>query len=560
MHAYAVSWSKYINIAAILLYTLLAFICLPLRTNPDRRHSMNRFQRVCMAVFCLNSFFTIGILNDNSVQYFAFGVLLAAILLVASAVYRTVYKLSNMLLFNNICMFLSIGLVIIARLNFEQAQKQAAIACAGLLFMLIFPALRNHLEFLRKLTWVYAVVGLIAITGVLVLGATTYGSKISYTISGITFQPSEFVKVLFVLFLACMLSGEIDKNTQIAVTAVAILHVAVLVLSKDLGSALVYFAVFLTMVYLATGDKKYALSWLGLGAVGAVACYFLFSHVRVRVEVWRDPFAYIDSNGYQVVQSLFSISFGGLTGAGLTQGSPDKIPFVTSDFIFAAITEEMGIIFGVCLILLCLNVFLDMLMLCSEYSNRFYQLILFGTAVCYLFQTFITIGGETKFIPLTGVTLPLVSYGGSSVLSTFIMFGLAEAVFMLQNQRILAFAMRLEREEMEKQRAGMPYGAPPTEPGRGGPRNGDGPRDNGGSRRYQNPPRRPDPRENNGDRNGSRRQGDEVRRRRPANDDLPPISDEELYEDTLPKINIDGIMDDSRQNGPDSSNRRRDRR
>lgn len=551
MHAYAVSWSKYINIAAILLYTILAFICLPLRANPDRRRSMNRFQRVCMAVFCLNSFFTIGILSDNSVQYFAFGVLLTVILLVASAVFQTLYRLSNMLLFNNICMFLSIGLVIIARLNFAQAQKQAAIAGAGLLFMLIFPALRGHLEFLRKLTWVYAAVGLIAITGVLVLGATTYGSKISYTISGITFQPSEFVKVLFVLFLACMLSGEIDRNTRIAVTAVSILHVGVLVVSKDLGSALVYFAVYLTMTYLATGDKKYALSWIGLGIVGAVACYFLFAHVRVRVEVWRDPFAYIDSNGYQVVQSLFSISFGGLTGAGLTQGSPDKIPFVTSDFIFAAITEEMGIIFGVCLILLCLNVFLDMLMLCEEYSNRFYQLILFGTAVCYLFQTFITIGGETKFIPLTGVTLPLVSYGGSSVLSTFIMFGLAEAIFMLQNQRLREFAMRLEREEMERQRMRMPYGTPPEQPGRGGPRGGD-PR---GPQGYENSQRRPDPDGNDRNRNRYRPQDDRGRRRRSAGDDLPPISDEELFEDSLPRINIDDIEDDS-----DRQKRRRDRR
>lgn len=537
MHAYAVSWSKYINIAAMLLYTLLAFICLTLRTNPDRRRSMNRFQRVCMAIFCLNSFFTIGILNDNSAQYFLFGVLVVVVLLVASAVYQAVYRQSNMLLFNNICMFLSIGLVIIARLNFGQAQKQAAIACVGLLFMLVFPAFRGHLDLLRRLTWFYAAVGLAAIGGVLLLGATTYGSKISYTISGITFQPSEFVKVLFVLFLACMLCGKVDQRKLIYITAVSVLHVGILVLSKDLGSALVYFAVFLTMVYLATGDKKYALAWLGIGAVGAVACYFLFAHVRVRVEVWRDPFKYIDSNGYQVVQSLFSISFGGLTGAGLTQGSPDKIPFVTSDFIFAAITEEMGIIFGVCLILLCLNVFLDMLLLCSEYSNRFYQLILFGTAVSYLFQTFITIGGETKFIPLTGVTLPLVSYGGSSVLSTFIMFGLAEAVFMLQNQRLEMFARRLEQEEMEGDRG--PYRQ--EAPGR---------------------PQGPDAPGNSGRQYGNRPQEGQGSRRRVRDDDLPPISDEELYEDSLPRLNIDGMDDEPVRDDPDRTrmyNRRRRR-
>lgn len=549
MHAYAVSYSRYINVAAMVLYTVLAYICLPLRANPDRRRMMNRFQRLCMAVFCLNSYFTIGMLSDNSAQYFMFGVIQVAVLLAASAVYQSVYRLSNMLLFNNICMFLSIGLVIIARLNFEQAQKQAVIACAGLLFMLIFPAFREHLELLRKLTWFYAIAGIIAIGGVLVLGATTYGSKISYTISGITFQPSEFVKVLFVLFLACMLCGEIDQKRLIEVTAVSILHVGILVLSKDLGSALVYFAVFLTMVYLATGDKKYALAWLGIGVLGAVACYFLFAHVRVRVAVWRDPFAYIDSNGYQVAQSLFSISFGGLFGAGLTQGSPDKIPFVTSDFIFAAITEEMGIIFGVCLILLCLNVFLDILLLCEEYSNRFYQMILFGIAVSYLFQTFITIGGETKFIPLTGVTLPLVSYGGSSVLSTFIMFGLAEAVFMLQNQRLEYFARRLEQEEQENLYGQSPYGqeppyGPPPEdrnfyrrPGEAAQR--DPGREGGAGRQYDDRPQ-----------NRRRYTGS------PQGDDLPPISDEELYEDSLPKINIDGMTGSSDQpDDPDQTKR-----
>ena len=128
--------------------------------------------------------------------------------------------------------------------------------------------------------------------------------------------------------------------------------------------------------------------------------------------------------GYQIAQALFAISYGGLWGAGLTQGAPNRIPFVESDFIFAAIAEEMGLVFAVCLLLLCINCFLRILLLSAGYSNRFFQLFTFGAAVCYIFQTFLTVGGETKFIPLTGVTLPLVSYGGSSVLSTLIMFGL----------------------------------------------------------------------------------------------------------------------------------------
>ena len=172
----------------------------------------------------------------------------------------------------------------------------------------------------------------------------------------------------------------------------------------------------------------------------------MFSHIRVRVSVFLDPWATIDSSGYQITQSLFAISFGGLFGAGLMQGMPSSIPFVESDFIFAAIIEEMGIIFGICLILLCLNIFTDFLLLASSYSNKFYQLYTFGTATAFIFQAFLTIGGEVRFIPLTGVTLPLVSYGGSSVLATFIMFGIVSAIFMLQEERLERFRLRFEEE------------------------------------------------------------------------------------------------------------------
>ncbi len=128
------------------------------------------------------------------------------------------------------------------------------------------------------------------------------------------------------------------------------------------------------------------------------------------------------------------------------QGMPSSIPFVESDFIFAAIVEEMGILFGICLVLLCLNIFTDFLLLAVSYSNKFYRLYTFGTAIAFIFQAFLTIGGEVKFIPLTGVTLPLVSYGGSSVLATFIMFGIVGAIFLLQEERLERFRQRYEAE------------------------------------------------------------------------------------------------------------------
>ena len=249
----------------------------------------------------------------------------------------------------------------------------------------------------------------------LLLGAITNGSKISFTIAGMTFQPSEFVKILFLLFMASAFCEENTSSHIGLLTAAAVAHVGILMLSKDLGSAVIFFVVYLVLLFLATGKWSYLMTGLALGLIGAVICYFLFAHLRVRVQVFLDPWSSIDGSGYQITQALFAISFGGLFGAGLMQGMPSSIPFVESDFIFAAIIEEMGIIFGICLVLICLNIFTDFLLLASNYSNKFYRLYTFGTAIAFIFQAFLTIGGEVKFIPLTGVTLPLVSYGGSSV-------------------------------------------------------------------------------------------------------------------------------------------------
>jgi cell division protein FtsW (lipid II flippase) len=318
------------------------------------------------------------------------------------------------------------------------------------MIMLVIPFFRRYFDAMRHLGIVFGAVGIAALAGVLLLSAATNGAQITYTIAGFTFQPSEFVKILYILMLAGMLSGEVTRPKAVFVTFLAVIHVGILVLSRDLGSALIFFVIYLMMLFLATGSWRVIFTGLALGVAGAFICYFLFNHVRVRVEIWRDPFSVIDSMGYQIAQALFAISYGGLWGAGLTQGVPTRIPFVESDFIFAAIAEEMGLIFACCLLLLCINCFLRILVLSAGYSNRFFQLFTFGTAVCYIFQTFLTVGGETKFIPLTGVTLPLVSYGGSSVLSTLIMFGMIEMIFILHDERTARFKARYNQE-----RAGM---------------------------------------------------------------------------------------------------------
>jgi cell division protein FtsW (lipid II flippase) len=173
-----------------------------------------------------------------------------------------------------------------------------------------------------------------------------------------------------------------------------------------------------------------------------VGGYFLFSHVQARVAAWQDPLSVIDDAGYQVSQSLFAIGTGGWFGLGLGQGLPEKIPVVTKDFIFAAISEEMGGIFALCLIMVCLSCFFMIMNVAMRLKDPFYRLSGVGLGTTYALQVFLTIGGVIKFIPSTGVTLPLVSYGGSSLLSTMIVFGIIQGLYIVEfNERL-----RLERK------------------------------------------------------------------------------------------------------------------
>ena len=443
MQAYAVSYSKYLIAASMVLYTFLAYVALP--SGKDVRRTCETLQRLCIGVFTINAYLTMAILAEDE-YLFVFGLLQLAIVIGTALLYRTLYKSANMLMANNILMMLSIGLVMISRINHGKAQKQLLISLGGMLFLLLFPLLRDRFDSLRKGTYFYGVMGIAALAGVLLLGAITNGSKITFTISGLTFQPSEFVKILFLLFMASALCEENNMQHLVFLTLAALVHVGILVVSRDLGSALIFFVIYLVLLFLSTGKWEILVSGILFGVITAILCYFLFAHVRVRVQVFLDPWSSIDGSGFQITQALFAISFGGLFGAGLMQGMPSSIPFVESDFIFAAIIEEMGIIFGICLILLCLNIFTDFLLLAGSYSNKFYRLYTFGTAIAFIFQAFLTIGGEVKFIPLTGVTLPLVSYGGSSVLATFIMFGIIGAIFMLQEERLERFRQRYEAE------------------------------------------------------------------------------------------------------------------
>lgn len=347
-------------------------------------------------------------------------------------IYSRVYVDCSRILMNHTCFLLLIGFVMLTRLSFDQAVKQFVIAAGTSFVVLFIPYFMERAVFLKKLRWLYAIAGLLCLSSVFVIGTSQNGATNWISLGhGIALQPSEFVKILFVFFIAAMLTRTPSFKSLLITTIVSACHVMILVMEKDLGGALIYFVVYVFLCYVATGRAIYLFGGIGAGAFAAKLAYTLFAHVRVRFIAWKDPWSVIDGSGYQITQSLFAIAAGGWFGKGLTQGRPNDIPVIESDFIFSAITEEFGILFAICLILIYLGVFIHFLKIAMDVKGRFYKLLAYGFSICFIFQVFLTIGGVTKFIPSTGVTLPLISYGGSSVASTLIIFAIMQGIFII---------------------------------------------------------------------------------------------------------------------------------
>ena len=428
MREYVTEFSKYIITICMALYTYECFAVFRFR-DEDSRHGIYIRQNILMFVVQFLCFLDLT-LSGRNVEYLFFYLFVQVFLLTAVRVVGMIYEKSNRLLVNNMCMLLGVGLCMISRLSFRKALKQYVIVLISLVIVLFIPYLMKRITFFKKLTWLYASVGILLLGGVLILGEVTHGSKISFSIGGLAFQPSEFVKIIFIFFLAGALWENITFMRVAATTVLAAVHVLVLVLSKDLGSALIFFIAYLFVVFVATRNYWYLLTGVLGGCAASWGAYLIFDHVKVRVLAWQDPWKYIDNQGYQITQSLFAIVNGSWFGAGLYKGNPAAIPFVDVDFIFSAVCEELGALFGICLILVCISCFVMMMDIAVRLQDRFYQLVAFGLGIIYIFQIFLTIGGGIKFIPLTGVTLPFVSYGGSSVMTTMILFFIMQGLYI----------------------------------------------------------------------------------------------------------------------------------
>ena len=431
--------SRYLIILLIAIYTYYNFRFFSMKNEEDRNYACSR-QLVCMFMlhFLANLLIVLNTKSEELILFYGMQVLFFVCYLSLSKFF---YKKISRLLLNNICMLLGTGFIILTRLNPDRAMRQFLIVVVSAVVTWIIPFIIDRVWQLVKLAWLYGILGVLILAFVCVAGNTSFGAQLSLTVGGISVQPSEFVKISFVFFAAARLYRSTKFKDVVITTVIAALHVVILVLSRDLGSALIFFITYLFMLFVATSNWLY----LGVGALSgssaAAVAYKLFSHVRRRVEAWRDPWADIDDKGYQVTQGLFAMGTGGWFGLGLYQGMPQKIPVVDKDFVFAAISEELGVIYALCLLFICVGCFLQFMIIAVKMQAMFYKLIAFGLGIMYITQVFLTVGGVVKFIPSTGVTLPFVSYGGSSVLATFVLFNIIQGLYILK---------RTEEEEYEE--------------------------------------------------------------------------------------------------------------
>lgn len=396
----------------------------------DRAFYFNA-QRVVILISHLVGFIILVLTNDHILDLTILYIEQVMFFMVVWGIIGKFHFGTNLLLWNISLYFIHISFIVLTRLNYGYGVRQFKIALLGYGLALLIPKIFHKLRFIAKLKWLYLALSFCML---LLVNDTINGSKNWMTIGNFSFQPSEFVKIFYVLFIASYLRKNYSYLKLIISASLTAGLVILLVLQKDLGGALIFSILYISLIYIETSQPLYFIGGLTAGSVAALIGYKFFGHVRDRVAAWANPWADIDVKGYQITQSLFAIGAGGWMGVGLTRGLPYKIPVVTTDFIFAAISEEFGNIYAIFLILTIMLFFISAIKMSFEVRDHFSFLVSTGILVMIAFQQILIIGGVIKFIPSTGVTLPFISYGGTSLTASCVMLGLLQGVYLNRSQ------------------------------------------------------------------------------------------------------------------------------
>ncbi|HEY1842970.1 MAG TPA: FtsW/RodA/SpoVE family cell cycle protein [Mycobacterium sp.] len=421
---------------------------------PNRRNA--ELLLLCFATVITTAAFAIVQANQErgvGWQVLDYAVGFLAVFAVAHLAIRRYAPYADPLLLPIVALLNGLGLVMIHRLDLDERLVEGSgrtvtnpqilwtlVSVGAFAFVVIW--LKDHRQLARS-GYVCGLTGLVilAIPALLPKSLSEQnGAKIWIRLPGFSIQPAEFSKILLLIFFSAVLVAkrglftsagkhvlgmDLPRPRDLApLLAAWVASIAVMVFEKDLGTSLLLYASFLVVVYLATQRFSWVVLGLALFALGSVAAYFLFGHVRVRVQTWLDPFADPDNTGYQIVQSLFSFATGGVFGTGLGNGQPDTVPAAATDFITAAFGEELGLVGLAGLLMLYTIVIVRGMRTAIAVRDSFGKLLAAGLASTLVIQLFIVVGGVTNLIPLTGLTTPWLSYGGSSLLANYVLLAI----------------------------------------------------------------------------------------------------------------------------------------
>lgn len=391
------------------------------KKDPGRRLS----SAVMLFYFCA---FLLIACKDFAWQGFALALAVPAMIWVGTNFLPKLFPSDRLLLSltNFLC---ALGVLVLYSTEPDYAYRQAMYYGVGILAMIVCVWIVRLVRSWRIPVLLLIPLSLALLALPLVIGRETNGAKNWFYVAGISVQPSEIVK----LSLLIIVSYYMSRHRMLPWLFFAVSCLGVLMLQKDLGTALMYYGTTLMLFYASSGNLF--LTGLGLagGAGAAVMGYKMFAHVKKRVAIWLNPWSDYENSGFQIVQSLMAIASGGLFGVGLGLGSPKTIPVYYTDFIFAVICEQFGLIFGLCVLLMYVAIIWRGATTAMAARTSFHGLLAMGCTIMLGLQTFVIIGGVIKMIPLTGVTMPFVSYGGTSLVSSLCLVGLLQGVASLND-------------------------------------------------------------------------------------------------------------------------------
>ncbi|MCL5985411.1 MAG: FtsW/RodA/SpoVE family cell cycle protein [Actinobacteria bacterium] len=414
-------------------------------------------ERLTEGSLTLLSFFTTSLLfyaaagaagKISDIEIILTPVIIFAAFLITGQLIRFFISTPNPYLLPLVHMLAMTGLSMIFRLNLKLARLQFNWILIGLLALIITSLTIRKYKILFNYKYIFGLLAFIFIFSTAFFGVEVNGARLWIKIAGLSFQPSEIGKIFMVIFLAGYLSERSDilslgTRKVLGIRLAGLRHigplismwglsVTLLIFEKDLGASLLFFTIFLIMLYASSGRPAYIIIGLMLFILGSYLCYLIFPHIQNRIAIWFSPWNYYSSSGYQVAQGLISLAAGGITGRGIGLGMPTIVPVNFSDFIFAAFGEEIGLLGLTGLLGIYLTLIFFIFRTAVSCNDRFGKLLCTGIGAIISMQCFIIIGGVTKLIPLTGITLPFLSYGGSSMLSNLIAIALVLSISQRQ--------------------------------------------------------------------------------------------------------------------------------